>query len=162
MGTRVLFLLTAYSGLPFWPLSHFMTHEQAKKTFAELMKLARERKLTDAEKQRLTIARQALRRQKRPAMWNKGKRISKRKARTILHEGRASGYPLTEKQRRFFSARASGYPPKPKSNPAGSAIGKVVEIRYRRTIGKHRGFYKHVFRKQPTLFLMPDKSVRIR
>jgi len=38
--------------------------------------------------------------------------ISKRKARTILHEGRARGKKLTEKQREFFGARISEYPTK--------------------------------------------------
>lgn len=34
------------------------------------------------------------------------------KARMILHEGKAHGKNITEKQRRFFGARASGYPVK--------------------------------------------------
>lgn len=37
-------------------------------------------------------------------------RISRAKARLILHEGRVRGHRLTAKQRRFFGARASGYP----------------------------------------------------
>lgn len=36
--------------------------------------------------------------------------VSRRKARLILHHGEVRGYALTEKQRRFFGARASGYP----------------------------------------------------
>lgn len=36
--------------------------------------------------------------------------ISRRKARLILHEGQVRGHRLTERQRRFFGARASGYP----------------------------------------------------
>lgn len=36
--------------------------------------------------------------------------LTQRKARKILQEGKAQGNPLTDKQRRFFGARASGYP----------------------------------------------------
>lgn len=36
--------------------------------------------------------------------------ISRRKARLILHHGEVRGFPLTERQRKFFGARASGYP----------------------------------------------------
>lgn len=43
--------------------------------------------------------------------------ISRRKARQILHEGMVRGHRLTEQQRRFFGARASGYPMR--SNPRG-------------------------------------------
>lgn len=41
-----------------------------------------------------------------------GGSISKSKARKILHDGTVHGHPLTEKQRKFFGARASGYPEK--------------------------------------------------
>lgn len=34
------------------------------------------------------------------------------KARTILHDGTVHGQPLTDKQRRFMGARASGKPSK--------------------------------------------------
>jgi len=37
-------------------------------------------------------------------------KLTRRKARLILHHGEVRGYPLTEPQRRFFGARASGYP----------------------------------------------------
>ena len=36
--------------------------------------------------------------------------ITKTKARKILHDKEIKGQPLTEKQRKFFGARASGYP----------------------------------------------------
>lgn len=36
--------------------------------------------------------------------------ITKRKARLILHHGAVRGYRLTDAQRRYFGARASGYP----------------------------------------------------
>lgn len=44
--------------------------------------------------------------------WDKaksGKTLSKKKAREILHDGTAQGHPITEKQRRYFGAVASGY-----------------------------------------------------
>lgn len=42
------------------------------------------------------------------------KRIKSGKAREILRHGSVRGHPLTEKQRRFFGARASGLPIKRK------------------------------------------------
>jgi hypothetical protein len=36
--------------------------------------------------------------------------VTRRKARLILHHGEVRGYKLTPKQRRYFGARASGYP----------------------------------------------------
>lgn len=39
--------------------------------------------------------------------------LTERKAEKILHEGVANGRPLTERQRRFFGARASGAPMRP-------------------------------------------------
>lgn len=45
--------------------------------------------------------------------------ISKSKARKILHEGEAKGKPLTEQQRKFFGATASGYPMKRKKMENG-------------------------------------------
>lgn len=41
--------------------------------------------------------------------------LTKKKARMILHEGKAHGRPLSEQQRKFFGARASGYPVKMKN-----------------------------------------------
>jgi hypothetical protein len=40
----------------------------------------------------------------------KSLRITRKKARKILHHGKVRGHRLTAKQRRFFGARASGYP----------------------------------------------------
>ena len=45
----------------------------------------------------------------------KKRRLSQSKAKTILHEGIAHGKPITDKQRRFFGAVASGSPVKTKS-----------------------------------------------
>jgi len=49
-------------------LSIFMTQSEAKHTFADLMAKARTRPLTPTDKRQLTVARQMLRRGKRPAM----------------------------------------------------------------------------------------------
>ncbi len=38
------------------------------------------------------------------------KALSREKARTILHDGSVRGRPLTDRQRRFMGARASGQP----------------------------------------------------
>jgi hypothetical protein len=38
--------------------------------------------------------------------------LTRRKARLILHHGEVRGYALTPTQRRYFGARASGYPPR--------------------------------------------------
>lgn len=40
-------------------------------------------------------------------------------------------------------------------------LGQAIEVRYRRTIGKHPGYYKHHFTKAATLFAMADGSLRI-
>lgn len=37
------------------------------------------------------------------------KDLSRQKARTILHDKKVRGHALTDKQRRFFGAVASGY-----------------------------------------------------
>lgn len=50
--------------------------------------------------------------------------ITQHKARKILHEGKAHGKPITERQRKFFGARASGYPIK-------KADGGILEDIYR-------------------------------
>lgn len=39
----------------------------------------------------------------------KGKTLTRGKAREILHDGTAQGHPITEKQRKYFGAVASGY-----------------------------------------------------
>lgn len=40
------------------------------------------------------------------------KKLTKKKAKKILKEGRVHGQPLTKKQRGFFGARAGGAPKK--------------------------------------------------
>lgn len=43
---------------------------------------------------------------------HKKKPITQKKARLILHEGKVRGHKLTEKQRGYMGAKASGYPAK--------------------------------------------------
>ncbi len=50
------------------------------------------------------------------------KRLTSKKARLILHHKKVKGFPLTEAQRGFFGARASGYP---RTNPY--EVYKVIE-----------------------------------
>lgn len=56
----------------------------------------------------------------------KSESLSPRKARRILHEGVAQGKPLTEQQRKFFGARASGYPVKKVEGGSTMASGGFV------------------------------------
>lgn len=91
---------------------------------------------------------------------NPRKKLTRRKARRILHEGIAQGRALTERQRKFFGARASGYPRVNRKRPI--RIGKIVELRYRRDVGLKKGFYKHTFRSGASVYVMPDGSVTIR
>jgi hypothetical protein len=83
-------------------------------------------------------------------------RISRSKARLILHEGEIRGFPLTKKQRGFFGARASGYPRRRAQFNRGRRgllrMGKLVELRYYRDHGKKPGYYKHTFDGSPTLY----------
>lgn len=61
--------------------------------------------------------------------------LSRRKARLILHEGMVRGHRLTDKQRRFFGARASGYPMR--ANPGQYYINaRRRRNPYRRNPGK--------------------------
>jgi hypothetical protein len=44
-------------------------------------------------------------------------------------------------------------------NPAGMIrLGRVVELRYKREIGKHRGFYKHPFTSKAVLYYVPASN----
>lgn len=36
-------------------------------------------------------------------------KLTQKKAATILHDKKVKGHPLTDKQRKFFGAKASGY-----------------------------------------------------
>lgn len=64
--------------------------------------------------------------------------LTQKKARQILHEGVAHGNPLTEKQRKFFGARASGYPEK--KGKGGKMTGnltgrKITKVSYPEQFG---------------------------
>lgn len=58
---------------------------------------------------------------------SEGGHISPEKARKILHDGEVHGKPLTEEQRKFFGARASGYPVKRKEEGGYMAEGGNVD-----------------------------------
>jgi|SRR6267142_5847860 len=45
-------------------------------------------------------------------------------------------------------------------NPPAHILGDVIEIRYRRTTGKHRGSFKHVFKTGGKLVAGYDKDGR--
>jgi hypothetical protein len=70
------------------------------------------------------------------------------KARTILHHGKVSGRRLTPQQRKFFGARASGYPAL--SNPADrpERIGRARKFYYDRDQGNRQGAYFHTFTRR--------------
>jgi hypothetical protein len=63
------------------------------------------------------------------------RKLTRTKARRILHEG------LTPRQRGYFGARASGAPRR--NSPKTQRIGRAVEVRYKRDIGRSPGYYKH-------------------
>ncbi len=105
----------------------------ASQTFAGLMALARRRKLTAAEKKRLAKARQSLRLGRRPAM-NK-KRRSPRK--TVKVRAKRNPAPSIAGRRR---------------------IGRIVELRYDRDTGRHRGFYKHTFKTNASVYILPGNQ----
>jgi hypothetical protein len=146
--------------------------QSARHTFAELMATARRRSLTSAEKTRLAIARQELRRHRKPVMRNQ-KKLTRSKARLILAEGSVRGHRLTPKQRSFFGARASGYPVRRKArgNPRGQLIyGQALDITAKKT-QPHRcdaackrvnHVYRHTFNSKPSIYGMPDGSIVIR
>lgn len=87
--------------------------------------------------------------------------LTRRKARTILHEGQVRGRKLTGRQRRFFGARASG---SPRRNPSGrmQRIGRAMEVRYQRTIGSQPGYYKHTIKSRKAgVFTIPPGWVYV-
>jgi hypothetical protein len=64
------------------------------------------------------------------------KRLTRAKARLILHHGEVRGYPLTEPQRGFFGARASGYP---RRNAMARGYGaSALPAHYRRSRSRSR------------------------
>lgn len=81
--------------------------------------------------------------------------LTRRKARLILHHGEVRGFPLTERQRKFFGARASGYP---RRNPR-TIPGRALEIRYLRSDGKR---YFHPFEHPVKMVANADGSVTLR
>lgn len=97
--------------------------------------------------------------------------ISKRKARLILHEGKARGRRLTAKQRRFFGARASGYPARKQKNPGPRIIyGRVLRVDAQKTqthicddeCKKFGHRYFHEFGPGAKMYGLPDGSILIK
>lgn len=140
-----------------------MSIPQARTVFANLMRRARTHGLTAYQKKELSIARQVLRTQRRPAM-NPKKKLTRKKARLMLHEHEYR----SKRQQKFLGARASGYPLK---NPGGKAkiYGQLLEMRMKRT-GPHRcdkrcakagHRYKHVFKSKPTVYGLANGSILI-
>jgi len=98
--------------------------------------------------------------------------LTRRKAQRILQEGKVRGRKLSEKQRGFFGARASGYPvPKARTNPRGVLIyGQLLDMTAKKT-GPHRcdaackrvnHVYRHTFTSKPSVYGMPDGSLVVR
>jgi hypothetical protein len=143
-----------------------MTHSDAKRIFADLMAMARQRSLTPREKLQLSYARQYLRSAAKPAMRNK--KLSRKKAAEMLRLHEFS----SKRQQRFLGARASGYPVrKAERNPRRQQIyGQVLDITCRRT-GPHRcdaackrvnHTYRHTFRTKPSIYGLSDGSLLIK
>jgi len=95
--------------------------------------------------------------------------VSKRKARVILHHGEVGGHPLTEKQRRFFGARASGYPVRNPHKKLVLIYGRVLSIDAQKT-QPHRcdsecvdfqHKYRHVFKKGAKMYGLPNGDILI-
>lgn len=64
--------------------------------------------------------------------------------------------------KRITGKSVIGRMPKARLNPRqGDRIGRIVEIRYYRDIGKHRGYYKHVFKKNASVYCLEDKTILI-
>jgi hypothetical protein len=160
-----------------------MTLQQARSVFSEMMQLSQRRRLTAVEHRWLRQASQILRAEKRGKLRNPRKKVSARKARIILHHKEVKGYPLTARQRRFFGARASGYPVRRKRNVAAGfydeehvfhgktkIYGKVLRIEAQKT-GRHfcdaeckRAGHKyyHDFRVKPTMYGLPNGDILIK
>ena len=66
----------------------------------------------------------------------KGGSVSPSKAKMILHDNKAHGKTLSDKQRRYFGARASGYPDKSKSHGGEMAKGGKTKKRLKKVSEK--------------------------
>lgn len=70
--------------------------------------------------------------------------ITKAKAKKILHDGEIKGKPLTEKQRKFFGARASGYPEKAEEGALLSENKKYKVLKIFRKSGRRQVLEKNL------------------
>ena len=152
-----------------FPFKNPMTHQEAKKIFADIMKGLREGlHLSPEGKALFEQAKAKLRQYRKPVMRNRKKKLTQKKALEMLHLHEFS----SPKQQRFLGARASGYPRRrARSNPRGKEIyGQVLDITARKT-GPHRcdaacrrvnHTYRHVFKVKPTLYGNGDGSFTVR
>jgi hypothetical protein len=157
-----------------FPFGNPMTLQEAKRIFAELMQVSRRRALTVPERELLRQASQQIRYEKRRGstassntkakvrmVQNRG--LTRAKARQILEEGRAAGRKLTSRQRRFFGARASGYP---RRNAGVQSVGKMKLIDYYRTAPhecnaeckRNRHLFRHSAKGQAQVMTIPPYS----
>ncbi len=123
----------AYLKTHLFPFHDNMRLDHAKRIFAELMKVSRSRPLTSEERIQLKRASATIRADRKAGVMRNRKRLTRSKARLILHEGAIQGRRLTKRQQAFFGARASGYP-----RP-----------------NRLRGKYKKVFRSKVTGLVYP-------
>lgn len=70
--------------------------------------------------------------------------ISKAKAKKILHDGKIRGKKLTDKQRKFFGARASGYPEKAEEGALLSENKKYKVLKIFRKSGRRQVLEKNL------------------
>lgn len=118
------------------PVSKPVDVNQARETFLRLIGKAKTHTLTAAERRDLSRASAILRRARRPAGLNPQARTSRR--------------PLPARRSR----------PAPNPRPVGAVrIGELVEVRYKREVGPHKGFYKHPFKPGSSVWCMADGSV---
>ena len=151
-----------------FPFKNPMTHAQAKKTFADIMKGLRQGlHLSPEGKVIFEQAKAKLREYRKPAMRNK--KLTRRKALEMLHRREYS----SKAQQRFLGARASGYPVrKARTNPRGKEIyGQVLDMTCRKRPGAHRcdaackrvnHVYRHTFTSKPSIYGNPDGSLTVR
>src|SRR5262245_41504427 len=155
-----------------------MTADQLKKEYLELTKASFDKVFGgNARKARMIVGR-ILR--ERGYYWSdnypfgeipirENAPVSKRKARVILHHGKVRGRKLTAKQRRYFGARASGYPVRNPKKKLVLIYGAVLSIDARKTQPhqcdkeciQHGHNYRHKFSSKPHMYGLPNGDILI-